>query len=284
MATDCILQFKNKQTWPQTLRPKLLSLWAGGPFSWQHAGLPSIHSTHAHSSAQPGNRVYPLSASRPVTHLSGLTINPTPYPVPSMTKLPPLLLPGPSSFFLFLTLVQNPMRHYLLYVGTSSKTVTARLPLLMGRSKGDMRFLNAVTMETEGSVTLMIVTPEIYTTYQLNSAFYPKEAAASRFSVDLCYMGSCSFSSAASLLHCLTLPGTRLLSIHGICHKAIGHRTKEQVRRFMKPPTASSFSWQLQLKLWLPVPTIALWMWHLISFELWCPHLKERHCHVAQWY
>lgn len=80
-----------------------------------------------------------------------------------------------SSFFLFLILGQNPIRPCLLYVRISPEAIIARLLLLTGRSKGGMRFLNAVTMETEGRAiaTLVTATPETHTTYQVNSAFYP---------------------------------------------------------------------------------------------------------------
>lgn len=92
-----------------------------------------------------------------------------------MTQHPTLWLPGPSSFFLFLILDQNPIRHCLLFVRTSSEAITARFLLLTGRSKGGVRFLNAVTMETEGRViaTLVTAAPETHTTYQVTSAFYP---------------------------------------------------------------------------------------------------------------
>lgn len=147
-----------------------------------------------------------------------------------MTKHPTLWLPGPSSFFLILILGQNPIRNYLLYVRTSSKAITDRLLLLLGRSKGGMRFLNAVTMETDGRViaTLVTATPETHTTYQVTPVSLSP--------------GSCSFSPSVSLLHCLTL--NQVLGyycpVYGISHNARGQRRKERVR-LMKPPAASSF-------------------------------------------
>lgn len=82
-----------------------------------------------------------------------------------MIKLLSLSPPGSSSFFLFLSLGQNSIKHYLLYVGTFSKIVTIHLLLLMGISKGEMRFLDEVT--GIGGVDL------VGSHYQTNSACYP---------------------------------------------------------------------------------------------------------------
>lgn len=126
MATEWMLWFKAKDTWPQTLKPKRLLPWPGGLLVWFHEDPLSlcIFLSTAWESL--------LSSQVPLALWHRSRGHHQFYPIPSMTKHLSLCLPGSSSSFLFLTLNQNSIRHYLLYVGTSSKIVTVHLLLLMG--------------------------------------------------------------------------------------------------------------------------------------------------------